>query len=156
MYRNWKFPRIEHRYNRNRKWWGKHFDWVLWIGLRHIGDVEVVPLTEYNIRIVQNCMSEYIVMYLNRPNDVTSAHRPSNAKCLTQLIFCSLDVNGAATDASAWKSHVKFKLKSNEIELGSSQMQSYEFYLWQWNSNVSCLQTEIRLLFTENGEHVQI
>lgn len=47
-------------------------------------------------------MSEYMVMYLNKPNDVTRAHRPSRAKYFTQLIFCSLDVNGAATEASAW------------------------------------------------------
>lgn len=40
-------------------------------------------------------------MYLNRPNDVTNAQRPSNAKCLMHDIFSSLDVNGAATDASA-------------------------------------------------------
>lgn len=46
-------------------------------------------------------MNEYMIIYLNNPNEVTKAHRPSKAKCLMQLIFSSLDVNGAATDASA-------------------------------------------------------
>lgn len=41
-------------------------------------------------------------MYLNRPNDVTKAQRPSSAKCFMQVIFSSYDVNGAATDASAY------------------------------------------------------
>lgn len=41
-------------------------------------------------------------MYLNRPNDVTNAQRPSSAKCFMQVIFSSFDVNGAATDASAY------------------------------------------------------
>lgn len=61
----------------------------------------MVSFTEYKINIVQNCMREYIVMYLNKPNDVTRAQRPSSAKYLTQVMFCSLDVNGAATEASA-------------------------------------------------------
>lgn len=41
-------------------------------------------------------------MYLNRPNDVTKAQRPSSAKCFMHVIFSSFDVNGAATDASAY------------------------------------------------------
>lgn len=63
-------------------------------------------ITVYNIRIVQNCINEYIVMYLNKPNDVTSAQRPSSAKYFTQVIFWSFDVNGAATDASACDSDI--------------------------------------------------
>lgn len=54
-------------------------------------------------------MNEYIIMYLKRPNDVTSAQRPSSAKCLMHDIFSSLDVNGAATDASAY-GHVNILL----------------------------------------------
>lgn len=53
------------------------------------------------MRIPINCINEYIIMYLNKPNDVTKAQRPSSAKCLMHVIFSSLDVNGAATDASA-------------------------------------------------------
>lgn len=49
-----------------------------------------------------NWISEYIIMYLNRPNEVTKAQRPSSAKCFMQVIFSSFDVNGAATDASAY------------------------------------------------------
>lgn len=55
----------------------------------------------YKIRMQINWMNEYIIMYLKRPNDVTSAQRPSSAKCFMHDIFSSLDVNGAATDASA-------------------------------------------------------
>lgn len=62
--------------------------------------------TVYNIRIVQNCINEYIVMYLNNPNEVTNAQRPSSAKCFTHEIFWSFDVNGAATDASAWDNDI--------------------------------------------------
>lgn len=50
-------------------------------------------------------------MYLKRPKEVTNAQRPSSAKYFTQVIFCSFDVNGAATDASAYKN----KFKSNVI-----------------------------------------
>lgn len=56
----------------------------------------------YKMRIPINWINEYIIMYLNKPNDVTKAQRPSSIRCLMQLIFSSLDVNGAATDASAW------------------------------------------------------
>lgn len=36
-------------------------------------------------------------MYLNIAKDVLKAHRPSKASSFTQLMFCSWDVNGAAT-----------------------------------------------------------
>lgn len=72
-------------------------------------------------------MSEYIVMYLNRPNDVTRAHRPSSAKCLTQLMFCSLDVNGAATDASALNWNWKLNYES-----GIVVNWNYNFCIWRF------------------------
>lgn len=54
--------------------------------------------------MLMNWIKEYMIIYLNSPNDVTKAQRPSKAKCLMQLIFSSVDVNGAATDASAFES----------------------------------------------------
>lgn len=62
----------------------------------------VFQLTVYKMIMQINSISEYIIMYLNRPNDVTKAQRPSSAKCFMQVIFSSFDVNGAATDASAY------------------------------------------------------
>lgn len=46
-----------------------------------------IDLTVYSNKMVQNWIKEYIVMYLNKPNEVTSAHRPSRIKCLTHEIF---------------------------------------------------------------------
>lgn len=70
--------------------------------LKNEGEENQIQRTVYKMRIPMNCINEYIIMYLNKPNDVTKAQRPSRIKCLMQLIFSSLDVNGAATDASAW------------------------------------------------------
>lgn len=75
-------------------------------------------------------------MYLNKPNDVTRAQRPSSAKYLTQVMFCSLDVNGAATEASALNAKqswtVNWRLTQIEIIV-------LRLYLRQWNANVSRL-----------------
>lgn len=94
-----------------------------------------------------NWMSEYIIMYLNRPNDVTKAQRPSSAKCFMQVIFSSFDVNGAATDASAYSFWNQEKMTESLWDCSlfgvckSKVLMKCQFTnLWQWNANVSSLQ----------------
>lgn len=104
---------------------------------------EAQNLTVYNIKMVQNCINEYMVIYLNKPNDVINAQRPSSAKCFTHEIFWSLDVNGAATDASAWMKCYQVLDFFLLMKIPSMP------YLWQWYSDMCCLKKKqiISILF---------
>lgn len=53
-----------------------------------------------------NCVKLYMQMNLTTPNEVTRAARPSLMTNGTHSIFGFLDVNGLATDASAFDSDI--------------------------------------------------
>lgn len=63
----------------------------------------VIPaLIVYKIITDTNCVKLYMQINLITPNEVTSAARPSLIVVGTHSIFGFFDVNGLATDASAF------------------------------------------------------
>lgn len=50
------------------------------------------------MRIEKNCINEYRAIYLKIAKEVLRAQRPSSANSFTHLMFCSCEVNGAATE----------------------------------------------------------
>lgn len=66
----------------------------------------IPPLIVYKIMTDVNCVKLYIQINLTTPNEVTNADRPSRIINGTHSILGFLDVNGLATEASAFESDI--------------------------------------------------